>query len=182
MCNQGGSRWPVALAVYPALRRWQVGPLLCSRANVVQSKFDQVAGARLGIVASHDFGATPRPICKAGGSKLPDCYTVPDSLRDRLTERLGPFPLFQFWGPATTIASTRWIADATKMVMAEKIRRWSGTRMAASRTIPVMVRLSSAIVLTCCDSRNLAATDVKSLLLDAVFKWLLPSVRQILEI
>jgi len=44
---------------------------------------------------------------------------VPDSLRDRLTERLGPFPLFQFWGPATTIASTRWIADATKVVMAE---------------------------------------------------------------
>ena len=112
MCNQGGSRWPVELAVYPALRRWQVGPLLCSRANVVQSKFDQVAGAKLGIVANHDFGATPRPICKADGRKLPDCYTVPDTLRDRLTERLGPFPLFQFWGPATTIASTRWIADA----------------------------------------------------------------------
>jgi predicted AlkP superfamily pyrophosphatase or phosphodiesterase len=44
---------------------------------------------------------------------------VPAGLRDRLTERLGPFPLFQFWGPATTIASTRWIAEATKLVMAE---------------------------------------------------------------
>ena len=72
------------------------------------------------MASSHDFGATPRPIYKADGRKLPDCYTVPDSLRDRLTERLGSFPLFQFWGPATTIASTRWIADATKMVMAEK--------------------------------------------------------------
>ena len=71
------------------------------------------------MASSHDFGATPRPIYKADGRKLPDCYTVPDSLRDRLTERLGPFPLFQFWGPATTIASTRWIADATKVVMAE---------------------------------------------------------------
>ena len=71
------------------------------------------------MASSHDFGATPRPIYKADGRKLPDCYTVPDSLRDRLTERLGLFPLFQFWGPATTIASTRWIADATKMVMAE---------------------------------------------------------------
>jgi predicted AlkP superfamily pyrophosphatase or phosphodiesterase len=40
-------------------------------------------------------------------------------LREWLTERLGPFPLFQFWGPATTIASTRWIAEATKLVMAE---------------------------------------------------------------
>jgi predicted AlkP superfamily pyrophosphatase or phosphodiesterase len=71
------------------------------------------------MASSHNFGATPRPIYKADGRKLPDCYTVPDSLRDRLTERLGPFPLFQFWGPATTIASTRWIADATKIVMAE---------------------------------------------------------------
>jgi predicted AlkP superfamily pyrophosphatase or phosphodiesterase len=71
------------------------------------------------MASSHDFGATPRPIYKADGRKLPDCYTVPDGLRDRLTERLGPFPLFQFWGPATTIASTRWIADATRIVMAE---------------------------------------------------------------
>jgi len=72
------------------------------------------------MASSHDIGATPRPIYKADGRKLPDCYTVPDSLRDRLTERLGPFPLFQFWGPATTIASTRWIADATRIVMAEQ--------------------------------------------------------------
>jgi predicted AlkP superfamily pyrophosphatase or phosphodiesterase len=71
------------------------------------------------MASSHDFGATPRPIYKADGRKLPDCYTVPASLRDRLTARLGTFPLFQFWGPATTIASTRWIADATKIVMEE---------------------------------------------------------------
>jgi predicted AlkP superfamily pyrophosphatase or phosphodiesterase len=71
------------------------------------------------MASSHDIGATPRPIYKADGRKLPDCYTVPASLRNRLTDRLGPFPLFQFWGPATTIASTRWIAEATKLVMAE---------------------------------------------------------------
>jgi predicted AlkP superfamily pyrophosphatase or phosphodiesterase len=71
------------------------------------------------MASSHDWGATPRPIYKSDGRKLPDCYTVPGPLRERLTERLGPFPLFQFWGPATTIASTRWIAEATKLVMAE---------------------------------------------------------------
>jgi predicted AlkP superfamily pyrophosphatase or phosphodiesterase len=71
------------------------------------------------MASSHDWGATPRPIYKADGRKLPDCYTVPGELRERLTGRLGPFPLFQFWGPATTIASTRWIADATRLVMAE---------------------------------------------------------------
>jgi predicted AlkP superfamily pyrophosphatase or phosphodiesterase len=71
------------------------------------------------MASSHDVGATPRPIYKADGRKLPDCYTVPAQLRNRLTERLGPFPLFQFWGPATSIASSRWIAEAAKLVMAE---------------------------------------------------------------
>jgi predicted AlkP superfamily pyrophosphatase or phosphodiesterase len=71
------------------------------------------------MASSHDIGATPRPIYKADGRKLPDCYTVPAQLREGLTEHLGPFPLFQFWGPATTIASTRWIAEATKLVMTE---------------------------------------------------------------
>jgi predicted AlkP superfamily pyrophosphatase or phosphodiesterase len=71
------------------------------------------------MASSHDIGATPRPIYKADGRKLPDCYTVPAALRDHLTERLGSFPLFQFWGPATSIAATRWIAEATKIVMAQ---------------------------------------------------------------
>jgi predicted AlkP superfamily pyrophosphatase or phosphodiesterase len=71
------------------------------------------------MASTHDIGATPRPIYKADGRKLPDCYTVPAGLRNQLTDRLGPFPLFQFWGPATTIASTRWIAEATKLVMAD---------------------------------------------------------------
>jgi predicted AlkP superfamily pyrophosphatase or phosphodiesterase len=64
------------------------------------------------MAASHDIGVTPRPIYKADGRKLPDCYTAPSALRDELMRALGPFPLFQFWGPGTTIASTRWIADA----------------------------------------------------------------------
>jgi predicted AlkP superfamily pyrophosphatase or phosphodiesterase len=71
------------------------------------------------MASSHDIGATPRPVYKADGRKLPDCYTVPAVLRDRLTDQLGPFPLFQFWGPATTIASSRWISEAAKLVMAE---------------------------------------------------------------
>ena len=64
------------------------------------------------MAASHDIGVTPRPIYRADGRKLPDCYTKPLELRDALTERLGPFPLFHFWGPATSIKASRWIADA----------------------------------------------------------------------
>ena len=64
------------------------------------------------MAASHDVGVTPRPIYKSDGRKLPDCYTQPLELREELTQALGAFPLFQFWGPATTIAASRWIADA----------------------------------------------------------------------
>jgi predicted AlkP superfamily pyrophosphatase or phosphodiesterase len=62
--------------------------------------------------ATHDIGVTPRPIYKSDGRKLPDCYTQPAEVRDELTHELGAFPLFQFWGPGTSIASSRWIADA----------------------------------------------------------------------
>jgi predicted AlkP superfamily pyrophosphatase or phosphodiesterase len=60
-----------------------------------------------------DIGVTPRPIYCADGRKLPDCYASPADLRDELTKLLGPFPLFSFWGPATTIASSEWIARAS---------------------------------------------------------------------
>lgn len=63
-----------------------------------------------------DYTLTPRPLYCADGSKLPDCYTAPLELRDELTQELGTFPLFQFWGPATSIKSSQWIADAARKV------------------------------------------------------------------
>jgi predicted AlkP superfamily pyrophosphatase or phosphodiesterase len=70
------------------------------------------------MAATTDIAVTPRPIYKSDGRKLPDCYSDPPELRDELTRKLGTFPLFSFWGPATSIASTRWIADAAKHVLA----------------------------------------------------------------
>lgn len=72
------------------------------------------------MASSHDFGATPRPIYKADGRKLPDCYTTPPAWREHLTAKLGTFPLFHFWGPATTIRSSQWIADAAKLAITEQ--------------------------------------------------------------
>lgn len=77
------------------------------------------------MAAGHDLGVTPRPRYKADGRKLPDIYTKPPELRDELQAALGPFPLFQFWGPGAAIRSTRWIADATCHVL--KTRRPSLT-------------------------------------------------------
>ena len=72
------------------------------------------------MASSTDYAVTPRPIYKADGRKLPDCYAQPAALRDELTAKLGAFPLFSFWGPATDIASSRWIADAALHVMATR--------------------------------------------------------------
>lgn len=68
------------------------------------------------MYSSVDYSVTPRPIYKADGRKLPDCYTEPVELRPQLQEKLGTFPLFHFWGPASSIVSSRWIAEAAKMV------------------------------------------------------------------
>ena len=59
-----------------------------------------------------DYSLTPRPNYLADGRKIPDFYSHPSELRDTLKDELGNFPLFQFWGPKTSIKSSKWIADA----------------------------------------------------------------------
>ena len=65
------------------------------------------------MYSSADYAVTPRPNYLADGRKIPDCYSHPAELRDELQEKLGQFPLFQFWGPGANIKSTKWIADAS---------------------------------------------------------------------
>jgi predicted AlkP superfamily pyrophosphatase or phosphodiesterase len=71
------------------------------------------------MYSSADVTVTPRPMYPADGRKIPDCYTKPGDLRDRLQAELGQFPLFKFWGPAASIDSTKWIAEAAKLVDAQ---------------------------------------------------------------
>ncbi|SEB39928.1 Predicted pyrophosphatase or phosphodiesterase, AlkP superfamily [Maribacter dokdonensis] len=59
-----------------------------------------------------DFSLTPRPNYLADGRKIPDVYSYPAELRDEMQSTLGTFPLFEFWGPKTTINSSKWIANA----------------------------------------------------------------------
>lgn len=66
-----------------------------------------------------DLVVTPRPAYPADGRKIPDVWTRPVELRERLVERLGPFPLFRFWGPAADLTSSRWIAEAARYVLTE---------------------------------------------------------------
>jgi predicted AlkP superfamily pyrophosphatase or phosphodiesterase len=64
------------------------------------------------MYSSADYAVTPRPMYPADGRKLPDCWTHPGELRDWLQKELGQFPLFQFWGPMTSVKATDWIAEA----------------------------------------------------------------------
>jgi predicted AlkP superfamily pyrophosphatase or phosphodiesterase len=65
------------------------------------------------MYSSADISVTPRPIYPADGRKLPGLYSNPPGLQAELEQRLGPFPLFNFWGPAADIRSTDWIARAS---------------------------------------------------------------------
>lgn len=68
------------------------------------------------MYSSADFSATPRPQYHSDGVKVPDCYTYPADLRDKLQAKFGTFPLFKFWGPTTSIDCSKWIADASMEV------------------------------------------------------------------
>lgn len=71
--------------------------------------FNQSSGVR--------YSATPKPHYGCDGSKIFDILDFTDC---RLTEQLGPFPFFSFWGPAAGLPSSKWIADATALVMQKK--------------------------------------------------------------
>jgi predicted AlkP superfamily pyrophosphatase or phosphodiesterase len=62
------------------------------------------------------WSITPRPIYCADGRKLPDCYSDPPELRDSFNQKFGQFPLFRFWGPATSIESSEWIGKAAMAI------------------------------------------------------------------
>ncbi|SEB97781.1 Predicted pyrophosphatase or phosphodiesterase, AlkP superfamily [Streptomyces sp. 2131.1] len=67
--------------------------------------------------ADTDYTVTPRPVYYADGRKEPDCYTRPPALHDELTDKLGTFPLFHFWGPGADLVSSQWIIDATRHIL-----------------------------------------------------------------
>jgi predicted AlkP superfamily pyrophosphatase or phosphodiesterase len=69
--------------------------------------------------ADVDTTVTPRPVYHADGRKAPDCWTWPPELHGRLTDELGPFPLFTYWGPTASIASSEWIVAAARRLMPE---------------------------------------------------------------
>ena len=65
------------------------------------------------MYADVNWSVTPRPSYPSDGRKIPDIYSAPAEFRDHLQQKLGKFPLFNFWGPTADIRSSAWIADAS---------------------------------------------------------------------
>lgn len=71
--------------------------------------FNQSSNAR--------YSVTPKPHYGCDGSKQ---FDILDFTQCNLKQKLGPFPFFSFWGPNAGLPSSRWIADATSIVLREK--------------------------------------------------------------
>ena len=71
---------------------------------------------RYATYSSADYTVIERPMYPADGRKLPDIYSWPHELRPALQQDLGQFPLFNFWGPNSSVVSSQWIADAAKWI------------------------------------------------------------------
>ncbi|MFC1751206.1 alkaline phosphatase family protein [Pseudomonadota bacterium] len=54
---------------------------------------------------------TPRPHYPADGRKVMGLYSYPENLHEKIEDKIGTFPFFNFWGPAAGIRSSRWIVD-----------------------------------------------------------------------
>ena len=68
------------------------------------------------MYSTADYSITPRPLYPADGRKVFDVHTQPMGLRERIKKDLGPFPFPHFWGPASSIKSSEWIANSAKWV------------------------------------------------------------------
>lgn len=68
------------------------------------------------MYSTADYAVTPRPLYLSDGGKVFDIHTQPMGLRERLKKDLGPFPFMNFWGPASGIGSSRWIAASAKWI------------------------------------------------------------------
>ncbi len=66
-----------------------------------------------------DYVCTPAPIHNPDGSESLWCYTRPQELYGTLRDKLGHFPLQNFWGPMVHVKATQWIAQSAEYAAAE---------------------------------------------------------------
>ena len=97
------------------IRFWQQSNSLIQHEGLV---YDGIETAKLfwwfNQHAPVRWSVTPKPHYGCDGSKV---FDVLDQTECNLTNRLGPFPFFSFWGPNAGLPATDWIAKATALVL-----------------------------------------------------------------
>lgn len=63
-----------------------------------------------------DIVLTPKPTHTADGKTLTACWSNPATLYEELAQKLGPFPLQNYWSPMAGLPSSQWIAKAAEFV------------------------------------------------------------------
>ncbi len=100
------------------IRFWQQSNQLIQHSGLI---YDGVETAKLfwwfNQHAPVRWSVTPKPHYGCDGSKS---FDVIDQTECRLTEQLGPFPFFSFWGPNAGLPASDWIARATALVLRNK--------------------------------------------------------------
>ena len=108
--------------------------------------FNQGSGVR--------YSCTPKPHYGCDGSKV---FDVLDFTGCDLTNSIGPFPFFSFWGPHAGLPSTQWIAEATAVVMRQKKTQIDARLPTSSRLRLPKIHLARAG--TCQGSRSMCGKD-----------------------
>ena len=97
------------------IRFWQQSNSLIQHNGLV---YDGVETAKLfwwfNQHAPVRWSVTPKPYYGCDGSKV---FDVLDKTECNLTDHLGPFPFFSFWGPNAGLPASEWIAKATALVL-----------------------------------------------------------------
>ncbi len=99
------SFWDQASALVQAERIWdkvkKINPELTTAALFMQNT----------LYADCDCVITPKPI-HTHDAMVQWCYSKPVCFYEQLCEKLGDFNLMDYWGPMTSINSSRWISKA----------------------------------------------------------------------
>ncbi|MEN6458432.1 MAG: nucleotide pyrophosphatase/phosphodiesterase family protein [Thermoguttaceae bacterium] len=66
-----------------------------------------------------DYVCTPAPIHNPDGSESLWCYTRPIEFYGLLRDRLGHFPLMNYWGPMAGLPASAWIVDSAVLAATE---------------------------------------------------------------
>lgn len=70
--------------------------------------------------SSADITLTERPTYFSNGRKGADVYGQPAAFRQSVTDALGAFPFFHFWGPKAGLPSTDWILQVAMKALREE--------------------------------------------------------------